>query len=276
MGKLVSGITGKGAAGDAAAAANRQAQLGIDELRRQFGIAREDLAPFLAAGTGGVQDFAQAASIPGFGERLWEILSGESLQPLIDERTRAAQGQLSAAGLNRSGTAVEEIANIPTELGLQIEQLLTGRSAGLANLGLGAAQSSAGLASQLGQSLLGARQQMGQTQASGILGDAQARAAFGQGAFNLLGLALSDPRLKDNAVKVGEINDLGIYQWDWKPELEGMMVYDTPTLGFMADEVEEKYPEYVGEFGGFKCIAYGPLTALLEYNAEEYHNRRAA
>jgi len=276
MGAIVGGVLGKRAAGKAADAATAQSRLGIEELRRQFGIAREDLAPFREAGAGALGDVEQAASIPGFGERLAEIFSGGSLDPLIAERTRAAQGQLSAAGLNRSGTAVEEIADIPTDLGLQIEQLLTGRSQGLANLGFGAAQSGAGLASQLGQSLLGARQQIGQDRASGILGGAEAAAAFGQGALNLLGLALSDPRLKDNAVKVGEINDLGIYQWDWKPELEGMMVYETPTLGFMADEVEEKYPEYVSEFGGFKCIAYGPLTALLEYNAEEYHRQAAA
>ena len=283
----------KDAPKDAANIAAQATREGISELRRQFDIgrgdvlqaqelARGDIAPFRQVGIRGLGKLERGATVGGLGENLDQIFRSGALDPLVRERTEAAQGQLASAGLNRSGTAVQEIANIPTQLGLQIEQLLTGRGQDLANIGLGAAtgtaniaqgagQQLAGLGQQFGQSVLGAQRDIGQTQASGILGSAQAKSAFGQSALGLLGLALSDPRLKTNVVKVGEINDLGVYQWDWKPELDGMMVAETSTLGFMADEVEEKYPEYVGEFGGFRCIAYAPLINLLEHNVDEHY-----
>lgn len=294
---------------DAANVAAEATREGLGELRRQFDLSRSDvkqsealarqyIQPFFQQGVGGLQRFVGSTTPEGLGANLGRIFEGGALDPLIEERTRAVQGQLASTGLSRSGAALEEAARIPTELGLQVEQLLTGRSQDLANIGLGAAtgtanisqgagQSLAGLSQSFGQGVLGAQQGIGETLGQGIIGRGQAQAGFGQGILNaataaatapilagggtILGLALSDPRLKTNVVKVGEINDLGVYQWDWKPELEGMAVAETSTLGFMADEVEEKYPEYVTEFGGFRCIAYAPLINLLEHNIEEYY-----
>lgn len=281
-------------AANVAASASRE---GIEELRRQFDIsrgdilaaqgqARSDLSPFRSAGLGGLVTFGSGITPEGLGSNLRRIFQGGALDPLIKERTEAAQGQLAATGLSRSGTALEEVARIPTELGFQVEQLLTGRAQDLANIGLGAATGTANvsqgagqalsdLSQAFGQGVLGAQQGIGETLGQGIIGRGQAQAGFQQGLLGVLGLALSDPRLKTNVVKVGEINDLGVYQWDWKPELEGMAVYETSTLGFMADEVEEKYPEYVMEFGGFRCIAYAPLINLLEHNVDEYYELAA-
>ncbi len=118
----------KNAGSRAASAANEANQLGIDELRRQFDLSREDLQgvqeqfqPFVEAGTGALGDLQQGATAGGLEERLAQIFSGESFGALRDERTRAIQGQLGAGGLTRSGTAIESAANIPTELGFAIE-----------------------------------------------------------------------------------------------------------------------------------------------------------
>lgn len=265
----------KDAPKDAAAIQAMAAREGLDELKRQFDISRGDIEPFRAAGARALAGREASSTLEGLSGNLSRIFQG--LDPLVAERTDAVRGQLGATGLSRSGAGVQAIADIPTQLGLQIEQLLSGRQESLSNLGIGAATTSAGLGQQYGQNVLNTQTGIGQAQAQGILGSAQAQAGFTQGVGNLLGsfLALSDPRLKTNIVKVGQINDLGIYQWDWIPEVEGMMVADTSTLGFMADEVEEKYPEYVAEFGGFRCIAYAPLINLLEHNVDEYYDLAA-
>ena len=61
------------------------------------------------------------------------------------------QGQLGAGGQFRSGNALTAAAAIPTDLGLQLENLLTQRSAGLSGGGQQAALGLGGLGAQAGQ-----------------------------------------------------------------------------------------------------------------------------
>lgn len=260
---------------EAAEISNRQAQKGLDEIKRQFSRTQKTVAPFLNAGRAGLSSIQESATLDGLGDTLGRIFNGSQLDPLIEERTRAAQGQLAAGGLTRSGTALETVAAIPQELGLQIEQLLQGRQAGLADLGFNSAQLLGNFGQNSASSINSNLSQQGQNTASGILGKAQAQAGFTQGLLGLGSLAFSDPRLKVNVMKVAEIKDLGVYQWDWHPMLEGLSVADTPTLGFMADEVAEKYPEYSKEVAGFKCVAYGPLIDLMEQKIEAEIHKEA-
>ena len=74
----------------------------------------------------------------------------------------------------------------------------------------------------------------------------------------------SDPNLKENVEEVGEIGDLKVYKWDWKPETKGTLVELCGTVGFMADEVKKLYPMFVGVFGGFDVIDYEKLLNHLE------------
>lgn len=261
----------KGAPVDAAKLANQQAQRGLSEIRRRFAETKEAVDPFLQAGRGGLESIQGSATLGGLGDMLGQIFNSGDLDPLVAERTRAAQGQLAAGGLTRSGTALETIASIPQELGLQIEQLLQGRQAGLADLGFNSAQLLGNFGSNAASQVNSNLSQQGQNTASGGLGTAQAQAGFTNSLLGLAGtglLAFSDPRLKVNVMKVSEIKDLGVYQWDWHPMLDGLSVASTPTLGFMADEVAEKYPGYSKEVCGFKCVAYGPLIDILEHKIE--------
>lgn len=126
--------------------------------------------------------------------------------------------------------------------------------------------------------------QQGQNTASGLLASAQAKAAgiggiFGvgsalaKGAFTLgqtetagrlAKTFFSDPRLKENIEQITQIGDLGVYQWDWIDAVKDTIVANGDTMGFMADEVEEKYPQHVGEFGSFKTIDYPSLLDELQ------------
>ncbi len=119
---------------------------------------------------------------------------------LKNERMRAVQSQLGAGGLTRSGTALQEIADVPTDLGMQIEQMLYGRQGNLAQIGQGAEQSlySGGINAASGLGQLGAQtagniQQgyanMGQAQGAGALTGAQSMAA----GINGVGRALTMP-----------------------------------------------------------------------------------
>lgn len=72
------------------------------------------------------------------------------------------------------------------------------------------------------------------------------------GLFGMLGSGmtmLSDKRLKKNIHKVGKVNDLNVYEFEYKGS-------DKKQVGFMAQEVEKKNPEAVGSLLGYKTVDY--------------------
>lgn len=224
-------------------------QLGIDELRG-----------FADAGQGQLESLISGASIGGLDERLAQIFSTDTFGSIQAERERGVQSQLAAGGLTRSGTGVSALADVGTNLGLQIEQLLTGRSQQLAGQGL---QASGGIADLFSAT--------GAGQASGILADAQTRAGvsgnIASGIGTAAGLFFSDPSLKTNVVKVSEIGNLAVHQWDWIKEVEGTPITAWGNTGFMADEIKEKYPHHIGDFHGLMTVDY---FALLDELQDKY------
>jgi len=294
----------------AAEEANRLSQQGIDELRRQFDVTQANVDPFIQAGIGQLGALEEGATAEGFGARLARIFSSGALDPLIEERTRAAQGQLAAGGLTRSGTALQEISAIPQDLGLAIESLLTGRSANLvgggqnAALGLGGigGQSSANIASLLsgqGANLISGAQQDAQSRGgffsdvlgfAGTIGGGVLGGPLGASIGGSLGSGLgggggalpsipgigsnlrnaqgtffsSDRNLKENIEPIGRIGALTLYQWDWIPETKDMIINTFPTMGFVADEVKQHFPEFVKEICGFDCVNYSGLLDQIE------------
>lgn len=284
---------------EAIAAQERASAEATAELRRQFGITQENIAPFLEAGRGALPQVQEGTTVEGLEARLGRIFNTDIFGGLVDERTRAVQGQLAATGQSRSGLGLQEAARVPTEVGLSLEGLLTGRSEDLvtggrqAALGLGTlgGQTSSSIANVLqatGGRTAGFLQGIGQAGASGILTDAQASAQRGQNTLNLagtigglfLGGALfggsgassralgfdpfSDPALKENIEEIGGCHDLKIYQWDWIKSTKNTIIEKCSNIGFMADEVQEKYPQFVKEFCGFLTINYGGLLDHLE------------
>lgn len=271
---------GKGdKAGKRAAEAQVQANdASIAEMRRQFDTTQQNIAPFLQAGQGAVPGVEAGATVGGMDEMLAQIFNSDIFGSLVDERTRAVEGQLAAGGQMRSGLGLQEAARVPTDLGLMLEQMLNGRQTNLMNTGLSAATGLGQLGQNNSANIGNMLSQSGQAMSSGIITDQQAKA---QGQQNMLNTAatigsmfmsggggglfgFSDPRLKINVEPVADIKGLNVYQWDWTPETKGTLVEGCATIGFMADEVQEKYPQHIHEFGGFMVVDYPALLDELE------------
>jgi hypothetical protein len=70
----------------------------------------------------------------------------------------------------------------------------------------------------------------------------------------LASLPWSDKRLKENVKKVGETFDgQPIYSFNYKGQ-------DQTQIGLMAQDVEKRHPEAVGEAGGYKTVDYDKAT----------------
>lgn len=104
---------------------------------------------------------------------------------------------------------------------------------------------------------------IGQTQAQGITAGAQAtQQAQQNGMNNMLGLgnlglaaftAFCDPRLKSNPVKIGVVDGVQIYEWDWNEEAANLGLYGKGQ-GPMADEIKRFWPERVIQRDGYLFV----------------------
>lgn len=241
----------------------RAAQIQADSIKDAIPF----LEPFYDAGLSGIEAFSDAATPQGLGDLIAQIMKGDYFVDLMGERERSVQGQLAAGGLTRSGAALEEAARIPTDLAFDIENILTGRQGSMGDIGYGAAQGIANLTTEVGEAI-----------ASGILGREASRrardAARDSNRSNLFGSfvgglgsalgGLSDPALKENVRVYGKVGPLTLVEWDWIPEAKGTIAELCPTIGFMAPEVKEHFPDLVSEFGGYQIIDYAGLTERLE------------
>ena len=296
---IIGGITGRtgaeasreagalqaGAITEASKIAAASQEKGLQALMEQLGLTREAFAPFLAAGTEALPRLQEGATLEGLSGTLSQILGGDLFGDLIGERERGVRGQLAAGGLTRSGTAIEEAARIPTDLAMQIENMLFGRTRDIAGTGLSAAAQAGGAEGGLSAQIANMFQSIGGTQAAGITGPAQATAtgilgaaqSQTQGIQNLMNLGVgvlsipgvvgpSDPRLKKNIQVVGKIGPLDMVTWDWIEEVKDSIVSKFNTIGFLSTQVKEFYPEHVSEFGGYDMINYSALHKELRWH----------
>lgn len=84
---------------------------------------------------------------------------------------------------------------------------------------------------------------------SGLLGKI---GQIGQAAAPFVAM-FSDRRLKKNIKRIGEMAGLPLYVYEyiWSPK---------KMAGFMAHEVEKKYPQAVSELSGYKAVNYGAIA----------------
>lgn len=106
-------------------------------------------------------------------------------------------------------------------------------------------------------------QGMGQTQAQAGMGQAQAQQDMMGGLLSLGGALggaylMSDIRLKENIVKIGEENGFNLYEWTWNGTAEALGLKGRDK-GHIAQEVEKERPDLIGEKFGYKAINYGAL-----------------
>ena len=86
--------------------------------------------------------------------------------------------------------------------------------------------------------------------------------AVGQGGG--LGAFFSDAALKKNIKKVGQINGVNLYRWDWNEEAKSIGADQYPSTGVIAQEIEKKYPEHVIiDKTGYRRVNYSGLYSDL-------------
>jgi len=177
---------------------NAESQAEIRKLiEQQLGITQQNFAPFLQSGQNALSGLTQSSTLGGMDNTISQILGGDHFQSLIGERQRALQGQLSAGGLTRSGTALESASALPTDLAFQLENQLFGRQNNLAQTGLNAAAQTGSQESGLLQGIINAITQGTMAQGQGITGSANATAS------GLLGGAQSQASGIQNLLNLG-------------------------------------------------------------------------
>ena len=180
-------------AGKKAAQAQAAADLaGIAEQRRQFDTTTGNVQPFLDAGVGALPLVQEGLTAEGLDARLARLMNTNTFGSLVDERTRSVEGQLAAGGLTRSGTALQSIAAIPTDLALALEDMLTGRATNLAGSGQNAALGLGSLGAGSANSISSLLSSSGRARGSGILSDSQALSGLIQNSLNAGAKIFSD------------------------------------------------------------------------------------
>lgn len=260
FGMVDTDFSGQDAGRDAARATEKAANISakaqmaaLDYLKKREALPqkfREEAIQQLA-GAFGVSGGASAESVtqaiessPIYGALLGDI--GQQEEAIL--RNQSATGALRSSG---------------TE-----QMLAENQRVNRANAFTGALQGIQGLASvpsnasQIAQGM----SNIGMTQAQGVQGAAQARqVAQQQGMNNLLGFgelgistlaalpAFCDPRLKSNPVKIGEIDGIQIYEWDWNEEAEKLGLTGKGK-GPMADEIKKLWPDRVTTKHGYLYV----------------------
>ena len=84
-------------------------------------------------------------------------------------------------------------------------------------------------------------------------------ASGGGGIISKVTSLFSDNRLKTDVQRVGTAsNGLGLYVWNWTEEAKAL-VGNQPGKGYIAQEVQARFPEAIGESQGFITIDYSRI-----------------
>jgi hypothetical protein len=234
MGSIVSkatdamGLTDTSAAGDATkAAANAQGatqQQALDYLKQQNALPTQ----LRDIGLNRQIDYLTGKS---------DISQDPFYKAMLGGQEESALRARSATGNLRSGQAISDIGNVQN----QVMMNTLGLYGNLGNTQTMSPQ----IASQMNQ--------IGQTEAYGIQGQAEADQMAQQQNFNnIMGIgsmaarAFSDDRLKDNVVVIAytEHPDIKKYRWEWNAKAEKLGLHGDDQ-GYIASEIERVFPECV-------------------------------
>ena len=223
-------------------AAKQQAKAGTKALR--FGA--EQTAPFRELGLTASEQLG-GAQFGGFDRDPGRVLNNPLFQALSEQQNQQLINQQGALGRGGSGETNDLLTQNVLRLGSQFQQQdfqnqlaenqqQFGQLFDQTRLGANAASQQA----TSGQNII---QGIGNAQAAGIVGDANARTnLIGQGAG--IAAMFSDVRLKDNIQYSHTDNGINIYTWDWTDDSLSL-VGDQVTIGPLAQEVKETHPEAV-------------------------------
>lgn len=246
---------GRAAAGAATDAANIQAQA----QREALAYLKEREALPQKFREEALKRLGGAFGVPG-GDSGQEFLRAAEASPIY-KAIMGNQGQMEEAILrNRSATG--GLRTGESELMIADNQrTLRGQALGGVLSGIQGMAQIPSNANNIANGIAG----IGQTQAQGITAGAQAmQDAQQNGMNNLLGIAnlglraagiggFCDPRLKSNPVKVGVVDGVQWYQWDWNEEAANLSLFGKGE-GPMADEIKRIWPDRVTEINGYMFV----------------------
>ena len=169
---------------------------------------------------------------------------------------RAAQDTSAALARlqQQQGTGISQLYG---DIGSNLQGIMANAGATAANQINAAAANRVNAAQNMGANaaaLIGGVPQRGQGYLQAI-GDAAGGVGTAVGALN----AMSDIRLKENITKIGVDNGFNIYSWDWNKKGIELGADKYPTIGVIAQEVQEIRPEAVSTENGYLKVDYAKL-----------------
>ena len=285
-------LLGSAMSGNAATdAANTQAAAGAAAQNKLLGIGKQvagTYAPYQGVGQQGVNNLNQMANsgylTQQFGPQQLQGNLAPNYQFGLSQGQQANTQASNAAGggsnVNRSNQmftqnyAQNAYQNAFNNYNTQRTNLYN-QNAGLAGIGANAAENAGNAQLGIGTNISNITQGIGNAQAAGQIGQANAYGGALSNAGNTAALYgilgnqnnltdlqntisnedlfnPSDRRLKTNIVKIGQyLNGLNKYSWTY--------LWGENSTGAMADEVEKLIPEAVKVFYGYKHVNYALL-----------------
>lgn len=282
---FVRDLTGSSAKKAAKRAAGKQEAMGREaiELQRETrDLMREDLAPFRDIYTPEIGQqltglATQGADFSGIQAlQPFDPMQDQSFKALADEASRrvfsnqAARGKLGSGGTAEAlqnqlvglgeGMRAQRAAEQAQQFGQQMQlatvpqQQQFNQLMNLAGIGQSAAAGQASAAGTAGTNISELLTGIGNAQAAGLVGGAQAKSQALGGLMQLAGMgaAMSDIRAKENIKPVGEINGIPWFTFDY---IDG----EKNQQGTMAQLIQDDYPDAVVEIDGMLHVYYGKL-----------------
>jgi len=251
-------------------------------------------ADILRGGQLGLNELgSQANAARAFGGSRHGVATGEMGRNIVEQLAQSSAGLRQQGYQQAQQAALSDIGNrmnadqFNVTSGLQGQQQRLGAAGQLAdvsNLGFGMGQTVTRNLAQQGaqqqamqQALIDAAKQRfggytGQPQNTlGYLSQALGATTAGQtqtnakqpGLFDYLtlGASMSDIRLKHSIKKLGQFKSgLNIYKWEWKKGAEEIGANMNHTIGVIAQEVKEIFPEAVVKMdNGYYAVKYAEL-----------------
>lgn len=251
LGYHLSGAAASDAAADAADQQSETGQAAIDLQRETRDLARSDLAPFRNFGQSNISNLQALLSPQGQADYL---RNNPLFTTALDQLNR--QSNNTFLGRGKVGDATGQVVNNAFLAGIPLLQGQTSNLFNAVNLGQASAAGQANTALTSGQSITDLLTGIGNSQAAGLVGGANAQQ---QGASNALTgaaalfSAFSDRRLKRNIVSRGTHGPYKVYDFQY-------LWSDKWFRGVMADEIIDINPRAViRHISGFDMVNYGAL-----------------
>ena len=266
-----------GAAADAAAEQIAFEKERYADWKDTYGTVEGNLSEYFSTLT---PEYYEAQGLENFEKE--QNVALDRVRENFAQRGITDSGLAASTELSFATTGAEERAKIRAEApSVAREDQLRFLQVGL-GLSPGSAYSSAlsGEADRLGKNAAGAQQAAGEATGAAVRSVGTALADYfdrpkaettpppapassgggssgGGGIMSKVGGLFSDPRLKTNIRKQYTLDSgLGWYAWDW---IDNPLVKGMPTEGVLAHEVEQIFPEAVGERDGFMTVDYSRI-----------------